>query len=344
MFNTNMTIPRPAWPKVRRRAQSRLNHFYLYPALLAILGVAWPHYVNAEQTPPKPQNLAFVINSSSASISLINVDTRVEIRRVPVLREPHHMALTPDRKFLLIGDTAGNEMLFFDPGTGDLVRRMAMSDPYQFGFSPDGKWLTVNALARNQIDIYDATTMVLAHRVSARTMPSHLNYSPDSSTVFVSLQGTDELIAIDVASGKAKWRSRVGAAPAGVLWHNGALLVGIMGADYVAVVDPKDGRVTRQVKTGKGAHVLFVPSDRKVLYVTNRVDGSVTVLDPTTLNVLRSFKIDGGPDDMVFGPDGRIWASRRWARTIAVIDPATGQHENIPVGNSPHGIWLNTGR
>jgi YVTN family beta-propeller protein len=343
MSHSDMTGRRSTWPEIFRRPQTRSVSRQSLLMFVAVFLTACPHGVNAESTPANPQKLAFVINSLSASVSLINVDTLEEVRRISVLREPHHMALTPDHKFLLIGDTVGNEMLFFDPRTGDLLRRMTMADPYQFGFSPDGQWLTVNGLARNQIDIYDAATMVLVHRVSARSMPSHLNYSPDSKMVYVSLQGTGQLIAIDVASGSVKWRSQVGTAPAGVLWHNGLLLVGIMGADYVAVVSPADGRVERQVRTGRGAHVLFIPPDGRVLYVTNRVDGSVTVLDPATLNPLRSFKIDGGPDDMVFGPDGRIWASRRWTHAISVIDPITGKRENIQVGKSPHGIWLNTG-
>ena len=123
--------------------------------------------------------LAFVINSNEASISLIDVGTRQELRRIPVLREPHHMALTPDHRLLLVGDTAGNEMLFLNPTTGDVEKRMTISDPYQFGFSPDGKWLVVNGLLRNQIDIYDAATMQLASRVPVSSMPSHLNFSPD---------------------------------------------------------------------------------------------------------------------------------------------------------------------
>ena len=36
-------------------------------------------------------------------------------------------------------------------------------------------------------DIYDAKTLALLHRISASAMPSHINYAPDSSVVFVSL-------------------------------------------------------------------------------------------------------------------------------------------------------------
>jgi len=83
--------------------------------------------------------LAFVINSGEASISLVDVTSCTELRHIPVVREPHHMALTPDRRFLVVGDTIANELLFLDPTTGDVVKRITVSDPYQFGRSPDGK-------------------------------------------------------------------------------------------------------------------------------------------------------------------------------------------------------------
>ena len=286
--------------------------------------------------------MAFVINSNEASVSVIDVQTHKEVRRVPMLREPHHMALTPDGKSLLVGDTTGNTLFFLDPNTGELQRQVRVSDPYQLTFSPDGRWLTVAGLARNQIDIYDAGTMRLVHRIAASSMPSHINYTPDSSVVYVSLQGTDSLVAIETRSGKVLWKVKVGSTPAGVLWHKGRLLVGIMGADYVAVVEPADGRVERKVRTGRGAHVMFVPHDGKFIYVSNRVDGTISVLDPKTLDVLWNFSIPGGPDDLDFAPDGRMWVSRRWANSVAILDLATDQFQVIPTGRSPHGVWLNT--
>ena len=150
-------------------------------------------------------NLAFVINSNDASLSLLDIDTHQELRRIPMLREPHHMALTPDKRSLVVGDTAGNSLFFLDPRTGAMQRRVTVSDPYQLVYSPDGRYLTVAGLARAQIDIYDAKTLSLLHRIPARSLPSHLNYAPDSSVVFVSLQGTDRLIAIETASGRVKW-------------------------------------------------------------------------------------------------------------------------------------------
>src|SRR5882724_5825219 len=111
--------------------------FVLLAALTGvILGVAMSNGLAA--------GVAFVVNSTSASISVIDMSTRRELRRVPALREPHHLMLSPDGKSLLVGDTAGNQMLFLDPRTGEVQRRLPIADPYQLGFSPDGKFLVVN--------------------------------------------------------------------------------------------------------------------------------------------------------------------------------------------------------
>lgn len=292
--------------------------------------------------PASARPLAFVVNSGEATLSLIDPDTRTEIKRVPMLREPHHMALTPDGASLLVGDTAGNALLFMDPQTGEVQRRLTISDPYQMQYSPDAKWLVVAGLARNQVDIYDARTLQLAHRVPASSMPSHINFSPDSSVAYVSLQGADSLMAIDVGSGAVRWDTKVGHTPAGVLWLDGRILVGIMGADYVAVVNPANGAVERQVQTGRGAHNLFVSPDGRTLYVCNRVDGSISLLDPKTLAVRGRWVVPGGPDDLDFARDGKVWVTRRWQHSVAIIDPATGQFTTIETGRSPHGIWLNT--
>ena len=284
----------------------------------------------------------FVVNSNDANIAMIDLASHRIIKSVPLLREPHHLVLSPDGKSLVVGDTSGNALFFLDPTTGDVQRRMTLSDPYQLQYSPNGKLLTIAALARNQVDIYDASSLALLHRIPARSMPSHIAYTPDSSVVFVSLQGTNALIAIRTADGRVLWTSKVGRTPAGVFWNRGRILVGDMGEAHIAVVDPATGRVERTVATGRGAHTLFFNLDRSLIYATNRVDGSVSVLDPVTLQVQRTRRVPGGPDDLEFAPDGKIWAALRFAQSVAVIDPTTGSIERIAVGRSPHGIWMNT--
>lgn len=286
------------------------------------------------------RGLAIVLNSGDATLSLVDTASLAEVRRVPVLREPHHITISPNGKELLVGDSGGNEMLFLDPVTAEIRRRLPVADPYHLAFSPNGKWLVVTGLARNQVDVYDAASMQLAKRFPIASMPSHVAYAPDSSVAYVTLQGTNKLGAFDLNRLSVLWTAESGSTPAGVVWHNGKLLVANMGTDFVAVMDPTDGRVERRVRTGRGAHQIFPSPDGKVLWVNNRVDGTTVGLDPVTLAPGRSFKLGGGPDCIDFAADGRMWITLRFSKSVAVLDPRTGDVQRFGVGRSPHGIWL----
>ncbi len=285
--------------------------------------------------------VAFILNSASSSVSVVDMTARREVRRIPALREPHHIVLSPDGKSLLIGDTAGNQVMFLDPVTGAVQRRVPISDPYHLAFSPNGKLLVVNGLARNQVDVYDAATLALIKRFPVDSTPSHLDFSPDSRFAYVSLQNTGKLAAFDLTTMTPKWTEPVGPTPAGVLWWRDKVMVANMGADYVAIADPATGKVVDRIVTGKGAHTLFLAPDKKILWVNNRASGTTVALDAQTLKIVRVYNIPGGPDDIDFAPDGTLWITRRFAEKVAVLHPDTGAFETISVGRSPHGLWLN---
>jgi YVTN family beta-propeller protein len=284
----------------------------------------------------------FVVNSLDASVSVIDVARKTVTATIPMLREPHHLVLTPDKKSVIVGDTTANSFFFLDPYTGEVQRRLAASDPYQLLFSPNGTILTTTCLANARVEIFEVGTYALKYRIKAPTLPSHIAYSPDSRRVFVTLQGTDGLMAIDTATGTPLWTVPIGTTPAGVLWHEGKLLVGIMGEAHFAVADPDTGKIIKKIAADEGSHTIFRDHYTGVLYGTNRVAGTLTVIDPHSLNPVQSIRMPGFPDDLEFSPDGKIWAALRHAHAVGVLDPKTGEIERIRVGRGPHGIWLNT--
>jgi len=310
-------------------------------ALLLLLGLVLPG--------PAAADLIYVLNSGDASISLLDGQTRRLRRLIPVLREPHHLVLTPDRRSLVVADSAGNELMFFDPATAELQRRERISNPYHLDYSPDGRWLVIASLRRDQVDLYDAAELRLVQRLRLPDKPSHLAFSPDSRTVFVTLQGTGTVAAIDLMTQEVLWQAKVGPEPAGILWHDlpglgGRLIVGIMGADHFVVLNPESREVERTVQVGRGAHTIFAAPDGQTLWATSRVDSRVTALDPATLEVRRTYDIPGGPDCLAFDPEGRVWMTLRWIARVGVLDPATGKVETIRVGRSPHGIFVQPDR
>lgn len=288
--------------------------------------------------------LAFVMNSAAGSVSIIDMTTRKVIRTEPTYREPSHWALTADRRQLIICDAGGNAFFMFDPLTGAPLGHRPIADPYQIGYTPDNKYLVVNALRLDFVDVYDSATLKLVKRFHSGRWPSHLGFSPDSRWTFNSMQNSNELISYDLTSMTERWRLKVGETPAGVLWHRGKVLVCIMGGRGFVEVDPETSRITREVVTGDGAHNIFLDTKRQILYVSNRGPGKtgLTALDPKTFEILRNYPIPGGPDDISIDPEGNIWIAVRFAERVAVLNPESGDYTTIPVGRSPHGIFLNT--
>ena len=287
---------------------------------------------------------AVVLNSDDDSLSLIDTASYKEISRLHIGRQPHHLIATPDGKSLIAAMAAGNELVFLDRDSGAVTDRREASDPYQIGFSPDGRWFVATSLRLDRIDIYDGRSFELVHRLSGPTMPSHIGFSPDSATAYVTLQGTDNLMALDLASGNQRWIVPIGRQPAGVLVRpSGLILVAIMGSDKFVGIDPADGNIVRSVHTGRGAHNFLLSSDGKTLYVSNRLAGTISVLDPERLVVTGTLAAPGGPDDMALSADGsELWATGRWRASVDVIDRATGALKaKVPVGRSPHGIAVN---
>ena len=285
-------------------------------------------------------DLLYVLNSGEATVSLLDATTRQEIRRIPMLREPHHLVLTPDGRQLVIADSGGNELIFVDPMTGEVQRRERISNPYHLEYSPDGKYLVVASLRRDQVDIYDAATLALLQRFRPGDMPSHVAFSPDSRRAFVTMQGDRAIAAFDLETRTQLWTVEVGKEPAGIIWHRGRLIVGIMGDDHFVTVDPETREVARAFTLGRGAHTIFPSPDGRALFATSRVDSRVAEVDPETLKIRRIWNIPGGPDCLSFDPDGRIWMTLRWVGRVAVLDPAQPDWEIIRVGRSPHGIFF----
>ena len=121
------------------------------------------------------------------------------------------------------------------------------------------------------------------------------------------------------------------------------LLVALTGEDRIVTVDPKDGSVTGSLQTGKGAHNFFPKGDGRHYFLSNRVEGVVTLIDTKDEpKVVGSVRIPGGPDCMDITPDGReLWVTQRFLRKVAIVDIETMKVVgSVPVGKSPHGVFM----
>ena len=294
----------------------------------------------------------FVLNSLDANVSIDDPATYTELRRVPTGKEPHHLYLTPDKKSLMVANATGDSITLMDPKTGEVQRTLTgIVDPYQLQFSPDMKWFVTAANRLDHIDIYawkpldKGFDLKLVKRIPAGKTPSHIMIDAKSTTAYVTLQDSDQLIAIDLATQTPKWTVSVGKTPADVFLtpDQKTLLVALTGDSYVEAYDVSKGpaKLISRIKTAAGAHAFRAQGDQRHLFVSNRTANSISRIDLQTLAVVDTFPVPGGPDCMDVLADGKtLLVTSRWARKLTVVDLEQKKVvKQVTVGKSPHGVW-----
>ncbi len=296
----------------------------------------------------------FVLNSLDASISVIDPNTWLEKQRIPTGKEPHHLYLTPDEKSLIVANAGGDSLTFLDPRTAAVQRVVKnILDPYHLRFSPDMKWFVTAANRLNHIDIYqwlpqDAEPLKLIKRIASSKTPSHMWIDSKSTTAYVTMQDSDEWVAVDLATQSIRWRSATGPTPADIYLtpDDRFALIGLTGGDAVQVFDVSGGSaqpptLVKTIPTGKGAHAFRAAGDKRHVYVSNRVANTISKLDLQSMQVVSSITAPGGPDCMDVSADGKwLYVTSRWAKKLMVIDLQTGKiARQMNVGRSPHGVW-----
>jgi YVTN family beta-propeller protein len=290
----------------------------------------------------------FVLNSLDGNVSVINPDNWKEIKRIPTGKEPHHLYMTPDEKSVIVANALGDSLTFIDPRTAQVQRTLTgILDPYQLRFSPDMKWFVTAANRLNHVDIYrwDGQNPTLAKRISTGKTPSHLWIDSKSTTVWATMQDSNELVTIDLATQTLKSRVPTGPMPADVFGtpDDKTLLVGLTGGDGVEVFDVSSGtpRSVRVLPTGRGAHAFRALGDRRHVLVSNRVANTISQIDYASIQVVAEFPAPSGPDCIEVSADGKtILVASRWAKKLTVIDiPSRKVVRQVNVGKSPHGVW-----
>jgi YVTN family beta-propeller protein len=335
--------------------------------------------LSAEARRARP--LVYVPNQLSGTVQIIDPRTYAVIATRAVPSSPEHVVPSPDLRRLWVNSDAGNALTPIDPRTGRLGAPVPVRDPYNLYFTPDGASALVMAERLRRIDVRDARTMALR-----RSLPvpckgiNHADFTKDLSKMLVSCEFSGQLVELDAsatrvirmidlnhiptsgATPRSAARSMRGpalmlAAGASAMPQDVRLapdgrsfLVADMLRNGIWVIDAVTFRETHFIRTGLGAHGIYPARDARRVFVSNRDEGSVSVLSASSLRPVARWRLPGGgsPDMGGISADGReLWFSGRYNACVYVLDTVTGHlTHRIPVRAGPHGVlvWPQPGR
>jgi YVTN family beta-propeller protein len=291
----------------------------------------------------------YVPNSESASVDVIDPATYQVVDHFSVGRLPQHIVPSYDLKTLWVLDDQGYALTKINPATAKLEKTVSVDDPYNLYFTPDGSEAIVVAEALHRLDFRDPQTMKLNFSLETPCDGvNHLDFSANGSYFIASCEFDGKLLKVETSSRRilATIQLERPAMPQDVRLSPDAKVfyVADMAANGVHEIDGDNFAVIGFLKTGKGAHGLLVSRDSKLLYISNRGEGSVSVMDFAERKIIAKWRLPhgGSPDMGGISADGKVlWLSGRYHAEVYAIDTATGKLiARIPVGKGPHGLCV----
>ena len=291
----------------------------------------------------------YVPNSRSGTVDVLDARTFRRLTRFRVGRQPQHVTPSWDLRTLWVGNNQGDSLTAIDPATGRPGRTVKVADPYNLYFTPNGRRAIVVAERLRRLDFRDPRTMRLRHSLNVPCLGvDHIDFSADGRSLLASCEFSGQLLRVDVSRERVTGllRLRPGAMPQDVkLAPDGRVYyVADLTWGGVWVIDAARPRVVGFVATGKGAHGLYVSRDSRHLFVSNRGEGSISLVSFATRKVVATWRLPGGgsPDMGGVSADGKVlWLAGRYRAEVYAIDARSGRLlARIPVGQGPHGLCV----
>jgi DNA-binding beta-propeller fold protein YncE len=225
--------------------------------------------------------------------------------------------------------------------------------------TPNGRYAISVAEARRELVWYDPHTWQVKHitRIPQCAGIDHGDFSADGKTVVLSCEFAGRVAVVDVATRSLVRmvdmpvrHTHMGPQDLRLAPDGSRYYIADCDAGGVWVLNRQARKVERFIRTGKCAHGLYFSRDAKRLFVTNRLAGSISVLQADTGKKITTWHIPGGgtPDMGNLNAAGtQLWLSGRYSRAVYVISTKNGRLiKRIPVGNGPHGlcVWPQPGR
>lgn len=277
-------------------------------AFVLLAALAFPLVAQQGTTSPSPAagDRLLVCNKADHSLSLFAPGERRVVATLPTGRGPHEVAVSPDGSLAVVSD---------------------------YGDQQPGQTLTVVDLASQQVlrTIELATTAADASgqvRSKALQRPHGVRFVAPASVVVTS-ESARRLLLVDVAAGKVV---RTWTTPQTTM-HMVAVSSDLRRAAATSI---REGNVvffdlageavagTPPIACGEGSEGLAVQPGTGTVWVGNRAANTVSVVDPTTAQVVKTLSTGDFPFRIVFTPDGaRALVTCAESGELLVFDAAT---------------------
>jgi DNA-binding beta-propeller fold protein YncE len=315
------------------------------------------------------QAYLYVPDSRGSTVTVISQRTHRIVRVIHAGYLSQHVVPSYDLRTLVTNSSAADELVEINPRTARKTRTIPVPRPYNLYYTPDGRQAVVMVEEHDIIRFSDPHTFRPIADVRAKGCrgPNHADFSGNGRFFVVTCEFSGELVKISTLRHKVIDRLRLDPRPSAR--HVGPGVMGMsmpqdirispdgrtfyvadMGTNELRLIDAATLRQRRVIGMPSHPHGLYPSRNGKLLYVSDRGAGKVSVLRFATNRIVDTWTIPGGgsPDMGGVSADGRtLWLSGRYDGVVYGFNTRTGRlTARIWVGGSPHGlaVWPQPGR
>lgn len=248
---------------------------------------------------------------------------------------------------VLIADKNADRLYFVDRATRRVEDSLAVGrGPHEVAVHPTEPVAYVaNYEGEGSISIVDLQTRTERERVMLEpgSRPHGIAVDAAGRAVYVTAEGLQAVLALDPATGAVQRTMPTGEDVTHMLALGDAhIYTANIGSGTATALSRDTGEVAAQIATGAGAEGIAVLPGGEAVWVSNRAEDRVSVIDPETLAVVDSFAVAGFPLRIYTTPDGETaLLSCAQANEVAVVDIASREVvARIPTGETPVGIQV----
>jgi YVTN family beta-propeller protein len=287
---------------------------------------------------------AYVSNSGSDSVSVIDTTSNQVVATIPTGKAPVNPTFTPDRRHVYVANSQDTTISVIDVATNQVTTIPAGGErPSGLAFSPDGDTLFVSLISEDYVSPGSVHSIKLrTGEVSASIPmgadPERIALTPDGTRLFVNnlLDGT--MAVIDTGTNAVITTVTLGDLPFNPLMSidGSVVYVGVMSANHIAVVDTNTYQVLRTIPADSPNGMSY-SHDFQSLFVSNALSGTVQEVSLTKDMVVQTGMVGGLSGNMTVLPDGEhAYMVRPDGTTVEVLRTSDLIIvETITVGSGP---------
>ena len=300
---------------------------------------------------------AFITNQGSHDVSVVDLHRQAVVASVPVGKAPAGVAAcssqgqpgrvyvsNPDSRDISVIDMASRRLLATWP---------AGSGPVGVATSADCSRLLVADWFAQELLVFDTTQPLSSpptpRRIRVGRAPAGVAAAAQGPLAFVAERDDDSVAIVDTVALRVLARVRVGSHPFALL-HDAprqrlyALNVQSNDLSVIDLHDPAQPRELQRVPTGEGPYGAALAANGRLLYVTNQLEDSVSVIEAGTLKPLRKLPGFGYPEGIA-AQGSEVYVVNWMDDRLSVLDAESGRLlRHIATGRNPRAFGEFIGR